>query len=150
MGKSPHGSMMPKIRTEAGKKQVFDPIRRKYVSLSPEEWIRQNFLLHLIHQMNYPLERISVESGLKINRLRKRTDILVYGRDSKPWMIIECKAPEIAINQKVFDQAVRYNYELRAAFIVVTNGQNTFTCFINYNDSRTDFIEFLPLYPSHE
>lgn len=135
------------IRIRNGKKYIFDTIRRKFVFMSPEEMVRQQFIRLLIAEMDYPPERFAVEAGLRLNRLQKRTDILIYNSETQPWMIVECKAPEVAINQDVFDQALRYNYELKVSYIVVTNGKQTYTCHLNYQSKETCFLEQLPSYP---
>lgn len=117
-----------KIITSEGKKRIFDPVRRKYVVLTPEEWVRQHFISYLHHHLNYPKALIRVESGLLVNSLNKRSDILVHNREGKPWMLVECKAPEIRLDRKAFNQAAIYNMTIGARFVAVTNGMAHFCC----------------------
>ena len=118
------------FRIRQGEKgnQIFDIIRKKFVALTPEEWVRQNFIRYIIEEKKYPGALIAVETGLKYNRLKKRSDITVYDKKGKVWMIIECKAPEVSINQAVIEQASRYNHTLKCRHLVITNGIKTF-CF---------------------
>lgn len=111
-----------KLRKDGQSKQIFDAIRRKYVALTPEEWVRQHFIHFLILEKKYPGSLLSVEKGLKVNEIRKRTDIVVYSKEGKPWMIVECKSPEIEINEETFFQAARYNHKLKVSYLVLTNG----------------------------
>lgn len=101
---------------------IFDNIRRKFVRLTPEEWVRQHFIHYLINEKRVPPGLISVEKGLKINRLPHRSDIVVYNRVGVPWMLIECKSPEVALSHDALDQAGRYNLSLKVKYLVITNG----------------------------
>jgi len=116
-----------KLRTHNNIKQVFDPIRRRWVALTEEEKVRQFFIQQLINELEIPSSHISVERQITVNGLTKRYDIVVY-KDAKPWMVVECKAPHIPLTQDVLDQAGRYNQTLNAEIIGVTNGveQNFF------------------------
>src|ERR1039457_6927984 len=115
---------------EAGlRTQIFDVIRKKYVVLTPEEWVRQNFLQYLIQEKKFPALLISVEAGLKYNQLQKRMDVLVYDKHGNPYLMVECKAPEVKITQDVFDQIARYNLVFKVKYLVVTNGMHHFCCF---------------------
>jgi hypothetical protein len=111
-----------KLTKIEGKPYIFDQIRRKYVALSPEEWVRQHILNWLIVVHQYPKSLIKSESGLQVNRLSKRTDIVVYDRAAKPFLLVECKAPHILLSDDTFGQAVNYNKTLNAPFILLTNG----------------------------
>lgn len=115
-----------KVRMDGQSKEIFDGIRRKYVALTPEEWVRQHFINYLTQEMKYPGSLISIEKGLKVNTLQKRTDIVVHTREGKPWMIVECKAPEIEINEETLYQAGRYNLKLQVDYLVLTNGLDHF------------------------
>ncbi len=115
-------SVSLKYRTENSKQLVFDVIRKKYVVLTPEEWVRQNFIHYLINHLKYPPGLIAVEAVVKINSLNQRADIVVYNRKGKPVMIVECKAPKIKVDNKVFEQAARYNLSLGVDYLLVTNG----------------------------
>jgi len=120
---------MLKLRNQSGSEQVFDPIRKKWVAFTEEEKVRQFFILQLINELKIPASLISVERKITVNGLSKRYDIVVY-KDAKPWMVVECKAPEIPLTQEVLDQAGRYNQTLNAEIIGVTNGveQKFFSC----------------------
>lgn len=93
--------------------------------LTPEEWVRQNFVQYLVKEMLYPVQLIAIEKELKLGTLKKRFDILVYDKDTKPWMLVECKAPEVLAGESAFHQALRYQIALPAPFIIVTNGSLT-------------------------
>src|SRR4051812_7298038 len=111
-----------KIREIEGKLYIFDVLRRKYVFLTPEEWVRQHFVHLLINEYQYPKSLLKNEGGLTYNRLTKRTDIVVYDREGKPFMVIECKGANIPISQSTFEQAAQYNHTLKAPYLTVTNG----------------------------
>lgn len=112
----------PKIRTTDNKEFIFDTIRKQWVMLTPEEWVRQNFLQYLVIVKNYPASLIAVEKEIKLFDLVKRFDILVYDQNMAPWMIIECKEMNEVIDKKVLDQALRYNISLQVPYVVLTNG----------------------------
>ncbi|MBR5957955.1 MAG: type I restriction enzyme HsdR N-terminal domain-containing protein [Salinivirgaceae bacterium] len=124
-------------------KQVFDPLRRKYVALTPEEWVRQNIIRHLL-ALGFPQGLISVEQPITYNGLQKRCDIVVYNRQAQPRMIVECKAPQVSITQKVFDQIAVYNLQLNVEYLLVTNGLQHFCCHINPENKQ---VVFLPDFP---
>lgn len=111
------------LKNEEGKTFVLDIIRKKYVLLTPEEWVRQHFIHYLIDVMKYPKSLFKVEGGLHYNKLQKRTDIVIRDRNAKPWMLVECKAPMIKISKAAFNQAALYNLTVGAKYVVVTNGQ---------------------------
>lgn len=133
-----------KIMEKGGKYFIFDFLRKKELLLSPEEWVRQHFVQYLIHQKGYSKNLISLEKGLQLNDLKKRTDILVYNRNSIPVILVECKAPTIKITQEVFDQAARYNMVYKVKYLVVTNGLEHFYCEMDYECESYRFIEELP------
>ncbi len=135
-----------KTRDLDGKKEVLDIIRRKYVTLTAEEWVRQHFIRFLINRQEVPSSLIAVEASLKYNRLRKRSDIVVYDRFRKPRLIVECKAPEVKITQEVFDQAALYNMTFNAPFLIVTNGLEHFACHIDHRNSTYSFLKEIPNY----
>ncbi len=112
----------PKIKKENNKELIFDGIRKRWVILTPEEWVRQNFLNYLTQTKAYPASLIAVEKEIKLGDLKKRFDIVVYDRDWKPWMIIECKEMNVVLDKKVLDQALRYNITLQVPYLVITNG----------------------------
>ena len=115
-----------RFKEENGKELIFDFIRKQWLLLNEEEWVRQNFVQFLVQEMKYPLELIAVEKEIQLGELRKRFDILVYDRYHKPWMLVECKAGEITLNEKVLMQVLRYNISLPASFLVITNGHFTY------------------------
>ncbi len=136
------------IKTSAGKKEIFDRIRKKYVVLTPEEWVRQNFIEYLVKAKNYPASLISVEAGLKLFKVKKRSDILIFQNTGKPLMIVECKAAKVKIDQSVFDQIARYNMALKVNYLVVTNGLSHYCCYLDYENNSYQFIENIPEYGS--
>ncbi len=118
----------PKIKKEGGKSWVFDSIRKKYIVLTPEEWVRQHFINHLIQDLKYPRSLFKVESGLVFNALPKRSDIVVHDRNGKPWMLVECKSPTIKLSQRAFNQIAVYNMNIGAKYLAVTNGMVHYCC----------------------
>jgi hypothetical protein len=137
-----------KIQEIDGKASIFDIIRKKYIILTPEEWVRQHFINFLISHRNYPRSLIRNESGLKYNQLQKRTDILVYDREGKVFMIIECKSANENLNQKAFEQLAVYNQALQAKFICITNGMQSFVCEMDYEKRKYNFLKDLPEFPA--
>ena len=135
-----------KIVTKAGKQQVFDILRRKYVTLTPEEWVRQQFVHYLIHDKGYPAECIGNEISLTLNGTKKRCDTVVYGQNAQPAMIVEYKSPRVEITQQVFEQISRYNIMLRVKWLVVSNGLKHYCCHIDYESSTCQFVEDIPPY----
>ena len=133
-----------RTRIEAGKKQIFDPIRKKFVALTPEEWVRQNFVQYLIQEKGYSASLTAIEAKVEYNGLPKRGDIIVYNKHAKPILVVECKAPEVNITQDVFYQAARYNSQLKAQYIVVTNGLNHFCCQMDYEGGEHKFLTEVP------
>jgi hypothetical protein len=125
---------------------ILDTIRRKYVKLTPEEWVRQNFIRYLVTEGKYPVGLLGVEVMFRLNKLMRRVDILVHNRSGEPVMIVECKAPEVKIDDRVFDQIVTYNMGLRVPYIVVTNGIVNYACKINHEEKKYDFLLVIPLY----
>lgn len=135
-----------KIKSNENKYAIFDILRKKYVVLTPEEWVRQHIVHYLIYNKKYPLSRIAVEKKLSINNLTKRTDILVFNSKGVPEIIVECKAPSIKITQDAFDQIARYNLKLNANFLMVTNGLNHFYCNMDFKNECYIFLEDIPDY----
>jgi hypothetical protein len=112
----------PKIKKENSKELIFDEVRKRWVVLTPEEWVRQNFLQYLIQVKKYPATLIAVEKEINLGDLKKRFDIVVYDKTSVPWMIIECKEMTVELDKKVLDQILRYNITLQVPYLVITNG----------------------------
>ena len=115
-----------RFKEENGKEMIFDFIRKQWLLLNEEEWVRQNFIQFLVQELKYPLELIAVEKEIQLGELKKRFDILVYDRDHRPWILVECKAGEIVLDEKVLLQVLRYNISMPANFLVITNGQFTY------------------------
>lgn len=134
------------IRKKEGKFEIFDIIRKKYIFLTPEEWVRQHILHFLIFQHNYPKSLIRVESGLKYNQMKKRSDILVYNRLGQPFLIVECKSFDIKINQSAVDQVSVYNKQLGAQYIMVSNGLMHFCCEFDHAAGKMNFIDSFPAF----
>jgi hypothetical protein len=135
-----------RIKSNKNKLAIFDIIRKKYVVLTPEEWVRQHFIHYLINEKNYPNSLIAVEKKLTINNLVKRTDILVFNTNGQPEIIVECKAPNITITQETFDQIARYNLKLNAHFLIVSNGLTHFFCKMDVENETYIFLENVPNY----
>ncbi len=139
----------PQVRQMAnGKKEIFDPFRRKFVRLTPEEWVRQHFCNLLVTQLGFPASLIVVEASLTVNRMARRFDILAYTSDGKPCLVIECKAPSKKITQDVFDQVAMYNMKLLVNYLVVTNGMTHYVCHIDHQSGTYTFLKELPTYDS--
>jgi hypothetical protein len=115
-----------RIKKENDKEFLFDPLRKKWLLLTPEEWVRQNFVQYLTRVMNYPSSLIALEKEISLGELKKRFDILVYNKDHRPWMIAECKAADIKLNDETLQQALRYNISVPAEYLVITNGDYSF------------------------
>jgi hypothetical protein len=113
------------IKKEGEKRYIFDAIRKTWLLLTPEEWVRQNFVSYLINELKYPAAFIALEKGLVLNELKKRFDILVYDKTHQPWMMVECKAPEIKLSEDVLQQVLRYNITVPVKYLVITNGDAT-------------------------
>jgi hypothetical protein len=116
--------------------QIFDPVRKKYVALTPEEWVRQHMIQYLEKVKMVPLHMMASERGLSINRMTKRFDLVVYNLSGKPALIIECKAPSVALSEDVFFQIARYNLALKVNYLLVTNGLQHFFGVVDYNSGN--------------
>lgn len=134
------------LKKQDGKVLILDIIRKKYLVLTPEEWVRQHFIHYLIHHLKYPRALLKVESGLQFNKLQKRTDIVVFSRDGTPWMVVECKSPSQKINRQVLNQASVYNASLKAKYITITNGLIHFCYVIDWETKQTSMLDALPDY----
>ena len=114
-----------KIQVRNGKNVIFDPLRKKYVALTPEEWVRQQLLHHMVEQLAYPSSLIGVEVAITVGEVKKRCDAVVYNQDLQPLMLIECKAETVPITQKTLDQALTYNRKLNVPYLILYNGPQT-------------------------
>jgi len=126
MIKIDYPAYQPKIKKQLSKEFIFDEVRKQWTILTPEEWVRQNFLQYLVQVKKYPAALIAVEKEIQLGELTKRFDIVVYDRETCPWMIIECKEMDVVLTETVLNQALRYNIALDVAFIVITNGSHSF------------------------
>ncbi|ADY30593.1 MULTISPECIES: type I restriction enzyme HsdR N-terminal domain-containing protein [Cellulophaga] len=133
-----------RFKNSENKVYIFDVIRKKFVVLQPEEWVRQHVVHHLIHQKKYPISLINVEKQLVINDLKKRYDVVVFKPNGNINILVECKAPEITITQATFDQIARYNMQLDANYLMVTNGLNHFYCKTNSTEDNYTFLRDIP------
>ena len=135
-----------RIKEVNGRKQIFDILRRKYIALTPEEWVRQHFVHFLINHKGYPATLLANEVKLKIGDKHLRADTVLYSRELKPRIIIEYKAPHIAITQKVFDQITVYNMLLHVDYLIVSNGLQHYCCKMDYNYQKYLYLEDIPNY----
>jgi hypothetical protein len=139
-----------RIKNSENKHYIFDEIRKKFIVLQPEEWVRQHCVSYLIQYKKYPKSLINVEKELKVNGLSKRYDIVVYNSNGSIHLIVECKSPKITINQDAFDQIAQYNLTLNATFLMVTNGINHYYCAMDFEDERYQFLKDIPDYQINE
>jgi hypothetical protein len=133
-----------KLKKADGKVWIFDLIRKKYIVLTNEEWVRQHFIHYLVADFKYPKSLLKVEGGLTYNTLQKRSDILVFDREGKPWMVIECKSPATKLSQDTLLQASVYNSTHRAKYVTVTNGLIHCCAAIDWTAGTTTLLENLP------
>jgi hypothetical protein len=135
-----------RFKNSENKVAIFDEIRKKFIIITPEEWVRQHVVQFLLQNKKYPKSYINVEKTLKINDLKKRYDVVVYNPDGSILILVECKAPEIKISQHTFDQIARYNMTLKSEYLMVTNGLNHYFCKMDYEKEQYDFLSELPDY----
>jgi hypothetical protein len=133
-----------RFKNSENKVAIFDEIRKKFIILTPEEWVRQHVVQFLLQEKKYPKSHINVEKLLKINDLKKRYDVVVYKKEGAISILIECKAPEIKISQDTFDQIARYNLTLKADYLMVTNGVNHYFCQMDFENEKYLFLKELP------
>jgi len=135
-----------KVKSSENKLLIFDIVRKKYIVLTPEEWVRQHYIHYLVTEKHYPISLIAVEKQLKVNTRTKRTDIVIFNTQGTPEIIVECKAPSIKISQHVFDQIARYNMELKAPYLIVTNGMFHYYCRQNFENQCYEFLKDIPAF----
>ena len=133
-----------RFKSKENKRLIFDEIRKKFVVLTPEEWVRQHVIRYLVSDKKYPASHLSVEKQLKLHDTVKRYDIVVYNRDGGIELIVECKAPSIKIAQDTFDQIARYNFVLKANLLMVTNGLEHYFCKMDFEAEKYEFLKELP------
>jgi len=134
------------IKNADGKVWIFDVIRKKYIILTPEEWVRQHFIHYMINALQYPRSLLKVEGGLLYNQLQKRSDIVLYSREGKPWMIVECKSPDQKLSQQTLVQVSVYNTTLKADYIAVTNGLMHICCKMNWDEKSSVLQQSFPAF----
>ncbi len=135
-----------RFKSNENKALIFDIIRKKFVVLTPEEWVRQHVLQFLISEKNYPISHINVEKQLQLHKTIKRYDIVVYNSNGSIKIIVECKAPKIKINQQTFDQIARYNFVLDAEYLMVSNGLEHYFCLMDFKNEKYIFLKDIPSY----
>lgn len=135
-----------KVAKVDGRPSVFDKLRKRYVALTPEEWVRQHFINFLLVEKGYPEALIANEMQVNLNGQKKRCDSVVFDRMGDPLVIVEYKAPEVNITQKVFDQIARYNIVLHVEYLIVSNGLSHFCCKVNYEEQTIQYLEDIPEY----
>ena len=135
-----------KIQQRDGKSFIFDPLRKKYIALTPEEWVRQHFVHLLTDYKGYPKGLLANEVQLNLNGTKKRCDTVLFNKDLSARMIVEYKAPTVEITQAVFDQITRYNMVLKVEYLIVSNGINHYCCRIDYSTMKYTFLPDIPAY----
>jgi hypothetical protein len=135
-----------KLKEEEGKLTIHDSVRRKFVALTPEEWVRQHCILFLRDCKKFPISLIMAERAFNVNGQSLRYDLVAYSKKAQPLLLVECKAPEVEITQKTFDQIAVYNLSLEVPFLMVTNGLQHFYCMVDFESRKYIFIRELPMY----
>lgn len=133
-----------RVKNSENRPLIFDEIRKKFIVLTPEEWVRQHVVKFLIQEKNYPISHINVEKQITLNGLKKRYDIVVFKPDGKLDILVECKAPEITISQNTFDQIAQYNFKLNANYLMVTNGLTHYYCQMDFVAEKYQFMQEIP------
>jgi hypothetical protein len=133
-----------KLKSKENKTLIFDKFRKKYVLLTPEEWVRQHVASFLLEEKKYPVSLISIEKQFLVNNLKKRTDIIIFNASGNPEIMVECKAPTVKITQETFDQIARYNLKMKANYLFVTNGLDHFYCQMDFENETYIFLQELP------
>lgn len=134
-----------KMKQREGINEVFDAIRKRWLLLTPEEWVRQNFIQFLLIKKNYPASLIAIEKEIKLGELKKRCDVVIYNRQLQPWMIIECKEMNVALGEKTLEQILRYHITLPAKYLIITNGSYCF----GFKKEKDQFFQ-IDLFPDYE
>ncbi len=133
-----------RIKTINNKEYIFDSLRRKFVRLTPEEWVRQNFMQFLVVEKHYSPSLIVIEALVKVNSNPQRADLIVFDRMGNPALVAEFKAPEVLVTQQTFDQIARYNMQLKVNFLIVSNGLVHYCCRINHTEKTYTFLPEIP------
>lgn len=135
-----------RFKNSENKTAVFDEIRKKFIILTPEEWVRLHTVQYLIQEKGIPKSLINVEKQLKLGKMVKRYDVVVYKPNGEIYIIVECKSPKVKITQDTFDQIARYNMQLRADYLMITNGLEHYYCNMDYTEKNYNFLAELPIY----
>jgi len=135
-----------RISEKDGSEMILDPLRRKFIKLTPEEWVRQHFIQYLINQGGYPSGLMGVEVMFMLNKLKRRVDILVHNRSGMPVMIVECKAPDIKLDEAVFEQIATYNFKYKVPYLIVTNGIHHYACKFDHELMKFEYLLVIPVY----
>jgi hypothetical protein len=137
-----------KVQVRDGKKRIWDPVRKRWVTLLPEEFVRQLTLAYLIQEKGYPAGALAVEKTLRGHHLKKRCDIIAFSTHSSPILLVECKAPDIAFGMEIFLQAANYNLALQVPFLMMTNGRESYCCHLDYQKQQINDLAEVPGYPA--
>jgi hypothetical protein len=135
-----------RFKNSENKVSIFDDIRKKFIILTPEEWVRQHTVQFLLQEKKYPKSYLNIEKLIKVNDINKRYDIVVFHPNGELFLLVECKAPEVKITQDTFDQIARYNLKLKAEYLMVTNGLNHYFCQMDFVKEQYVFLKELPVY----
>jgi type I site-specific restriction endonuclease len=135
-----------RVRQIGRKHEIFDSVRKKFVALTPEEWVRQRFIQYLIREKNIPATLIAIEKTLLYNTMKKRADIVAYSSKGYPVLMVECKSEDVDLSQKVFDQIAVYNIALKVPFLIITNGLKHLCCKIDFENASYTFLQEIPDY----
>ncbi|WP_405382041.1 type I restriction enzyme HsdR N-terminal domain-containing protein [Maribacter sp. LLG6340-A2] len=133
-----------RVKNSENRTLIFDDVRKKFVVLTPEEWVRQHVVQYLLREKKYPLSHINVEKQIKMNGLVKRYDIVVFNPNGELHVLVECKAPDVSISQQTFDQIAQYNIQLNASYLMVTNGISHFYCLTDTQAEKYEFMREIP------
>ncbi|NJN24708.1 MAG: type I restriction enzyme HsdR N-terminal domain-containing protein [Cyclobacteriaceae bacterium] len=136
-----------KLKKESGKTTIFDIIRKKYIVLTAEEWIRQHLVHFMVNELKYPRSLIAVEDGLSLNSMQKRSDVVVYDRAGNIFLVVECKSIKVKLTQKTMDQLSAYNQHYKARYLVITNGLELLICRMDYEGKKSEFVTRFPDLP---
>lgn len=136
------------VKRDADQLMILDKVRKKWVVLTPEEWVRQHTIAFLVMERGYPSGLIGVEKIVKINNMNKRFDVVCFNNEAKPVLLVECKAPEVEITQEVLDQALRYNSQLQVNYLLLTNGIRHVIGYIDYENKKLDYLKDIPRFDS--
>lgn len=134
------------LNIKYAQKTIYDSFRKKHVVLTPEEWVRQNFLCYMVSVLGYPKGLLSVEMPIELNKLKRRCDIVAFNRQAQPQLIVECKATSVKISQQTFNQIATYNLKLKVDYLIITNGLDHYCCKMDYTTNTYQFLENLPAF----